>query len=122
MANNKEILKNIENNCNIIVSKLELLNMAEEEKDSLQNELKKIKVKLDDDEITKFSYATMLEANKKKEEENISGKKKIWDEIASVVNSISDKLNELKEIYNAKTEPEGLPEISSEEIKKEETK
>ena len=96
--------------------------MAEEEKDSLQNELKKIKVKLDDDEITKFSYATMLEANKKKEEENISGKKKIWDEIASVVNSISDKLNELKEIYNAKTEPEGLPEISSEEIKKEETK
>jgi DNA polymerase II small subunit/DNA polymerase delta subunit B len=122
MANNKEILKNIEKNCNIIVSKLELLNMAEEERDNLENELKKIKVKLDDDEITKFSYATMLEANKKKEEENINGKKKTWDEIASIVNSISDKLNELKVIYNKKTEAEGLPEINSEETKKEETK
>jgi DNA repair ATPase RecN len=117
MTSNKEILKNIEDNCNIIVSKLELLNMSEEEEDNLKAELKKIKNKLDNDEITKFSYATMLEANKKKEEENINNKKKTWDEIAEIVNSISDKLNELKEIYNKKTESEGLPEINIEENK-----
>jgi hypothetical protein len=117
MTNVKEILKSIEVNGNNIVPKLELLNMSEEDQENIKKELLKIKEKLEKDEITKFSYATMLEANKKKQEDTINNKKKIWDELAEVINTISDDLNKLKETYNNKTENEGLPEISETNVK-----
>ncbi len=111
MAKIEEIIKEIENKSNDIAAKLELMTMAETEEEAIKKELQNIKKKLDDEEITKFTYATMLEANKKKEVEIRNSKKKTWDDLADIINVISDKLNEIKEIYNQKTEIEGGPEI-----------
>lgn len=115
MDNVKEILEDIEKKSNSIVAKLELLHMAEDDGESIKKELKNIKKKLEDDEITKFSYATMLEANKQKAQLNKENKKKAWDQVAEVVNEISDDLTKLKEIYNQKTESEKTSELIKEE-------
>ncbi len=114
MTNVKNNLKEIEEKANGIVAKLELMNMAEAEEETVKQDLQKIKKKLEDEEITKFTYATMLEANQKKEEEIRNNKKKTWDELAEIINLISDKLNEVKEAYNQKTEVDGAPEIVEE--------
>ena len=107
----------IEEKSNNIAAKLELMVMAEDEEEIIKKELENIKQKLEQEEITKFTYATMLEANKKKELGIRNNKKKTWDEIAEMVNTISDKLNEIKEIYNKKTEVLGGQEIVEEENK-----
>ncbi len=114
MTDVKNIIKEIEEKSNNIAAKLELMSMAESEEETIKQELERTKKKLEDEEITKFTYATMLEANRKKEMDIRNNKKKTWDELAEIINLISDKLNEIKEIYNQKTEVDGTPEIVEE--------
>jgi Zn-dependent oligopeptidase len=111
MTEVKDIIKEIEEKGNNIAAKLELMTMSEAEEETIKQELIKTKQKLENEEITKFTYATMLEANKQKELHIRNNKKKTWDELAEIINEISDKLNEIKEIYNQKSEVDGTPEI-----------
>jgi urease accessory protein UreF len=114
MTTVKENIKEIEEKTNHVLAKLELMSMAEDEEEAIKTELEKVKKKLEDEEITKFTYATMLEENKKKDSEIRTNKKKTWDELAETINAISDKLNEIKDQYNQKTEIESAPEITEE--------
>ncbi len=111
MAEVNTILNKIEEKSNVVIAKLELLRFAEDDAATIKKALDSIKKKLEDGEISKFSYATMLEMNKKRATENTNVKKKTWDEIAENINTISDALTEIKEIYNTKTEAEGTEEI-----------
>jgi hypothetical protein len=111
MAEVKTILNKIEEKSNVVIAKLELLRFAEDDAATIKKALDSIKKKLEGGEISKFSYATMLEMNKKRATENTNIKKKTWDEIAENINTISDALTEIKEIYNTKTEAEGVDEI-----------
>lgn len=111
MAEVNTILNKIEEKSNVVIAKLELLRFAEDDAATIKKALDSIKKKLEGGEISKFSYATMLEMNKKRATENTNVKKKTWDEIAENINTISDALTELKEIYNTKTEAEGTEEI-----------
>lgn len=111
MAEVNTILNKIEEKSNVVIAKLELLRFAEDDAATIKKALDSIKKKLEDGEISKFSYATMLEMNKKRATENTNIKKKTWDEIAENINTISDALTEIKEIYNTKTEAEGTEEI-----------
>lgn len=113
MKNIMEILNQIEEKSNIIVAKLEILRFAEEDVQTIKKSLETIKKKLESGEISKFSYATMLEINKKRAVENTNSKKKTWDEVAESINEISDLLNELKDTFNTKTEFEGVDEIKT---------
>ncbi|MFH0905900.1 MAG: hypothetical protein V1824_01020 [archaeon] len=97
-----EILETIETKSNEIVAKLEVLRTLEEQGDSVKKEIENIKKKLENDEISKFSYATMLEVNKNNMTTNTNYKKKTWDELATGVNAIGELLDNLKEIYNQK--------------------
>ncbi len=105
------LLNQIEEKSNIIVAKLEILRFAEEDAQTIKKSLDGIKKKLDSGEISKFSYATMLEMNKKRAVDNTNSKKKTWDEVAEAINEISDMLNDLKDTYNSKTEYGGVDEI-----------
>ncbi|MFA7709145.1 MAG: hypothetical protein WCX82_03340 [archaeon] len=105
------LLNQIEEKSNVIVAKLELLRFAEEDAQTIKKSIEGIKKKLDSGEISKFSYATMLEMNKKRVTDNTNAKKKTWDEVAEAINEISDLLNDLKDTYNTKTEYEGVDEI-----------
>jgi hypothetical protein len=111
MAEVNTILNKIEEKSNVVIAKLELLRFAEDDAATIKKALDSIKKKLEGGEISKFSYATMLEMNKKRATENTNIKKKTWDEIAENINTISDALTEIKEIYNTKTEAEGVDEI-----------
>ena len=111
MAEVNTILNKIEEKSNVVIAKLELLRFAEDDAATIKKALDSIKKKLEGGEISKFSYATMLEMNKKRATENTNVKKKTWDEIAENINTISDALTEIKEIYNTKTEAEGVDEI-----------
>jgi cell division septum initiation protein DivIVA len=113
MKNVTELLNQIEERTNIIVAKLEILRFAEEDVQTIKKSLEVIKKKLESGEISKFSYATMLEINKKRAMENTNSKKKTWDEVAESINEISDLLNDLKDTFNAKTEFEGIDEIKT---------
>ena len=92
----------IENKSNEIVTKLEILRTLEDRKNSINDEIKKVKEKLDNDEITKFTYTQMLEVNKKSVNENTEERKKVWNEIADLINNMTDELTELKNGYNEK--------------------
>lgn len=107
------LLNQIEERSNIIVAKLEVLRFAEEDAQTIKKSLEGIKKKLDSGDISKFSYATMLEMNKKRTIENTNSKKKTWDEVAEAINEISDLLNDLKDTFNSKTEYEGADEIKA---------
>jgi len=111
MAEVNTILNKIEEKSNVVIAKLELLRFPEDDAATIKKALDSIKKKLEGGEISKFSYATMLEMNKKRATENTNVKKKTWDEIAENINTISDALTEIKEIYNTKTEAEGTEEI-----------
>ncbi len=111
----KENIGQIVTKSNGIVAKLEILRALEESKESIEAEIKKTKDKLEKEEITKFTYATMQEVNQKNLDANTTQRKIVWNEIAEVINNISEKLTELKELYNKKTEVTNAPEI---EIKK----
>lgn len=113
MRNVTELLNQIEEKTNIIVAKLEILRFSEEDVQTIRKSLEVIKKKLESGEISKFSYATMLEINKKRANENTNSKKKTWDEVAEAINEISDLLNELKDTFNTKTEFEGIDEIKT---------
>ena len=113
MRNITELLNQIEEKTNIIVAKLEILRFSEEDVQTIRKSLEAIKKKLESGEISKFSYATMLEINKKRATENTNSKKKTWDEVAEAINEISDLLNELKDTFNTKTEFEGVDEIKT---------
>jgi len=114
MANMIELLDVIENKSNDITGKLELLRTYEDQKEKIDEEIKKAKEKLKADTITKFTYATMQELNQKNLEDNTNQRKKIWNEIAECINAISDNLNVLKESYNKKTNIEDAAQIISE--------
>jgi len=116
MANVTTLLSKIEEKSNIVIAKLELLRFAEDDAQTIKKALDGIKKKLDDGEISKFSYATMLEMNKKRATENTTVKKKTWDEIAENINEISDTLNTLKDIYNEKTDADGSDEIKTKKL------
>jgi hypothetical protein len=107
----KENINQIVTESNSIVAKLEILKSLEEHKETLTEEIKKTKDKLEKEEITKFTYATMQEVNQKNLDYNITQRKTVWNEIAETINNVSDKLNELKELYNKKTEIENGPEV-----------
>jgi type I site-specific restriction endonuclease len=107
----KENISQIALKSNEIVAKLEILRALEEHKESISEEIKKTKEKLEKEEITKFTYATMQEVNQKNLDENTNRRKIIWNEIAETINNISDNLNGLKELYNQKTESNDAPEI-----------
>jgi len=92
----------IEDKSNEIVAKLEILRTLEDRKNSISDEIKKVKERLDNDEITKFTYTQMLEVNKKSVNENTEERKKIWNEIADLINNMTDELTELKNGYNEK--------------------
>jgi len=92
----------IEDKSNEIVTKLEILRTLEDRKNSINDEIKKVKERLDNDEITKFTYTQMLEVNKKSVNENTEERKKIWNEIADLINNMTDELTELKNGYNEK--------------------
>ncbi|MFA5746369.1 MAG: hypothetical protein WC932_05970 [archaeon] len=111
------LLNQIEEKSNVIVAKLELLRFAEEDAQTIKKSIEGIKKKLDSGEISKFSYATMLEMNKKRVTDNTNAKKKTWDEVAEAINEISDLLNDLKDTYNTKTEYEGVDEIKGQRLK-----
>ncbi|MDD4050255.1 MAG: hypothetical protein PHX47_04610, partial [Candidatus ainarchaeum sp.] len=57
----KENISQIALKSNEIVAKLEILRALEEHKESISEEIKKTKEKLEKEEITKFTYATMQE-------------------------------------------------------------
>ncbi len=116
MADVTTLLSKIEEKSNIVIAKLELLRFAEDDAQTIKKALDGIKKKLDDGEISKFSYATMLEMNKKRATENTNVKKKTWDEIAENINDISDTLNTLKDIYNEKTDADGSDEIKTKKL------
>lgn len=107
----KENINKIVTESNSIVAKLEILRSLEEHKETLTEEIKKTKEKLEKEEITKFTYATMQEVNQRNLDYNITQRKTIWNEIAETINNVSDKLNKLKELYNKKTEIENGPEV-----------
>ncbi len=107
----KENISQIALKSNEIVAKLEILRALEEHKESISEEIKKTKEKLEKEEITKFTYATMQEVNQKNLDDNTNRRKIIWNEIAETINNISDNLNGLKELYNQKTESNDAPEI-----------
>lgn len=111
MSETIEIINDIENKSNDITAKLEILRTLEEQKQGIEEDIKKAKNKLKEDEINKFTYAKMQEINQKNLEENTNERKKIWNEIADEVNGISEKLNNLKDSYNQKTEVEDAPTI-----------
>lgn len=100
----KKDIEQIVESSNTIVAKLEILRALEEHKEVIVNEIKKTKEKLEKDEITKFTYATMQEVNQKNLDDNINHKKVIWNDIAEIVNGISDKLNSLKETFSKSAE------------------
>ena len=102
MTDVKNMISLIENKSNEIITKLEILRTLEDRKTSITEEINKIKIKLDNDEITKFTYTQMLEVNKKSVNENTEDRKKIWNEIADLINNMTDELTELKEGYNQK--------------------
>jgi hypothetical protein len=118
MANAEEIINNIETKSNDLIASLEVLRTLEDQKKVIEGEITKIKTKLDNEEISKFSYATMLEINKKNITDNTNYRKKTWDDIAGMVNEIGDLLNSLKDEYNKKTEIEGIAEIKEPAKKK----
>jgi len=105
------LLDVIENRSNDITAKLEMLRTFEDQKEKIDDEIKRAKEKLKADTITKFTYATMQELNQKNLEDNTNKRKKIWNEVAECVNTISDNLNLLKDAYNQKTEIEDAAEI-----------
>ena len=107
----KENINLIVTQSNSIVAKLEILKSLEDHKETLSTEIKDTKEKLEKDEITKFTYATMQESNQKNLDENTNQRKVIWNEIAETINAVSDKLNGLKELYNKKTELTNGPEV-----------
>ncbi len=107
----KENIGNIVTKSNGIVAKLEILRALEEHKETIANEIKNTKSKLEKEEITKFTYATMQEVNQKNLDDNTNQRKIIWNEIAETINDISDKLNTLKDLYNKKTETVNGPEV-----------
>ncbi len=107
----KENIGTISTNCNSIVAKLEILRALEEHKETISQEIKKTKDKLEKEEITKFTYATLQEVNQKNLEYNTNQRKIIWNEIADMINDVSDKLNILKDLYNKKTELDNSAEI-----------
>jgi hypothetical protein len=111
----KENISQIVTKSNGIVAKLEILRSLEESKESIEGEIKKTKDKLEKEEITKFTYATMQEVNQKNLDGNTTQRKVVWNDIAEMINNISEKLTELKELYNKKTEVTGAPEV---EVKK----
>lgn len=113
MKNVTELLNQIEEKTNVIVAKLEVLRFADEDVQTIKKSLDNIKKKLESGEISKFSYATMLEMNKKRATDNTNSKKKTWDEVAEAINEITDLLNELKDTFNLKTEYEGIDEIKN---------
>lgn len=115
----KENINDISTNCNSIVAKLEILRALEEHKENLSVEIKKTKDKLEKEEITKFTYATLQEVNQKNLDYNISQRKIVWNEIAEMINTVSDKLNLLKDLYNKKSELDESQEIKEEEEKEE---
>jgi len=110
------ILNKIEEKSNAVITKLEVLRFAEDDAITIKKALDGIKRKLESGEISKFSYATMLEMNKKRTTENTTVKKKTWDEIAENINEISDSLNTLKDVYNSKTDVEGVDEIKTKKL------
>jgi len=118
MANADDIINNIETKSNDLIAALEVLRTLEDQKKIIEAEIVKIKTKLDNEEISKFSYATMLEINKKNITDNTNFRKKTWDDIAGMVNEIGDFLNTLKDEYNKKTEIEGMSEIKEPAKKK----
>ena len=107
----KDNIRIIASKSNEIVAKLEILRALEEHKEIISEEIKKTKDKLEKEEITKFTYATMQEVNQKNLDENTNKRKIIWNEIAETINNISDKLNGLKDLYNNKTDTNSAPEI-----------
>ncbi len=107
----KENISQIALKSNEIVAKLEILRALEEHKESISEEITKTKEKLEKEEITKFTYATMQEVNQKNLDDNTNRRKIIWNEIAETINNISDNLNGLKELYNQKTENNDAPEV-----------
>jgi hypothetical protein len=115
MTDVKQLVNSIEDKSNGITAKLEILRTLEEQKEGIDNEIKKAKEKLENDTITKFTYATMQELNQKNLETNTNERKKVWNEIAEFVNDISNKLNILKETYNQKAEIESADEIKKED-------
>jgi len=102
MTDVKNMISLIENKSNEIITKLEILRTLEDRKNSIAEEINNIKTKLENDEITKFTYTQMLEVNKKSVDENTENRKKIWNEIADLINNMTDELTELKESYNEK--------------------
>lgn len=112
MNDTSALLNKIEEKSNIVIAKLEILRFAEEDAQTIKKALDGIKKKLEDGEISKFSYATMLEMNKKRVTDNTNAKKKTWDEVAENINDISDALNTLKDNYNQKAEAEGSEQIT----------
>jgi len=108
------LLDVIENRSNDITAKLEMLRTFEDQKEKIDEEIKRAKEKLKADTITKFTYATMQELNQKNLEDNTNKRKKIWNEVAECVNTISDNLNLLKDAYNQKTEIEDAAKIVEE--------
>ncbi len=114
MTNMIELLDVIETKSNGITAKLEMLRTLEDQKEKIDEEITRAKNKLKDDSITKFTYATMQELNQKNLEDNTNQRKKIWNEIAEAINTISDNLNTLKESYNQKATIEDASQIISE--------
>jgi len=114
MTEVKQIIDGIEEKSNGITAKLEMLRTLEDQKENIEKEIKTAKQKLEDELITKFTYATMQELNQKNLEGNTTQRKKIWNEIAEFVNVVSEKLNTLKEVYNQKAVVDGAPEIKEE--------
>lgn len=109
----KESISQIVTKSNGIIAKLEILRALEDNKENIDNEIKKTKEKLEKEEITKFTYATMQEVNQKNLDENTTQRKLIWNEVAEIINDVSDKLTTLKELYNKKSEITGAPELKT---------
>jgi hypothetical protein len=100
MTDVKNMISLIETKSNEITTKLEILRTLEDRKSTITTEINKIKGKLENGEITKFTYTQMLEVNKKSVSENTDNRKKIWNEIAELINKMTDELTELKDSYN----------------------
>ncbi|MDD3178658.1 MAG: hypothetical protein PHR26_04015 [Candidatus ainarchaeum sp.] len=114
MTETIEIINIIEQKSNEITAKLEILRTLEEQKIGIDEDIKKAKDKLKNEDINKFTYGKMQEINQKNLEENTNERKKIWNEIADHINMISDRLNILKENYNKKAEIQDTPKIVEE--------
>jgi len=115
MSETQKLIDEIEKLSNSVVAKLEILRVTQNDEETIKKELETIKQKLDNGDISKFSYATMLEINKKRVAANTNAKKEAWDDIAETVNNISDNLAKLKDEYNKVAEVEGEEEIKIEQ-------